>query len=283
MALCASSAWPAAAADDRDPAPDCTGLVAGPTHTVTRVLDTETVALDDGSELRLIGALAPRALDAGAEPGRWPLEIAAEAELRALVLGRTVELAFAGQRSDRYGRLLAHAFVRAGSERRWVQGHLIEQGLARAYAADRERACAEALLAREWGPRAAGRGLWGEAAYQVRQAGQAAALALLTSTFQVVEGRVSRAAQVRGTIYLDFDAARRPSFSVSLRRADRGLLGAHADNLRALEGRRVRVRGWIMLRRSAPAIDLSAGGLIEVLDGDAAPRTQPPGPMEAGR
>ena len=47
----------------------CPGLEAGPTRSVARVLDGETVALDDGTELRLIGALAPRAIDAAAESG----------------------------------------------------------------------------------------------------------------------------------------------------------------------------------------------------------------------
>jgi endonuclease YncB( thermonuclease family) len=44
----------------------CAGLEAGPKRTVTRIIDGETVTLDDGSELRLIGALAPRAIDVGA-------------------------------------------------------------------------------------------------------------------------------------------------------------------------------------------------------------------------
>src|SRR5688500_18451436 len=36
-------------------------LEAGPRRTVARVVDGETLALDDGSEVRLVGALAPRA------------------------------------------------------------------------------------------------------------------------------------------------------------------------------------------------------------------------------
>jgi endonuclease YncB( thermonuclease family) len=38
----------------------CTGLLPGPARTVTRVIDGETLALDDGTELRLIGADAAR-------------------------------------------------------------------------------------------------------------------------------------------------------------------------------------------------------------------------------
>ena len=240
--------------------PTCADLEPGPARTVTRVLDGETVALDDGTELRLVGALAPRAIDAGAEPGMWPAEIAATEEVRALLLGKSVELAFGGERGDRYGRLQAHAYIREGEERRWVQGHLLEQGLARAYIVAGNRACADALLAAEGSAREARRGLWAEAAYQVRPADKPSQLARYRSTFQLVEGRIAGAALVRGMIYLNFDADWRRAFSVALRRADRSFLGANAGDPKALEGSLVRVRGWIERRSgpsNGPSIELS--------------------------
>jgi endonuclease YncB( thermonuclease family) len=279
--------------------PACAGLEPGPTRTVTRILDGETVALDDGTELRLIGALAPRATDSGAELSAWPAEIAATQELRALLLGKSVDLAFGGERSDRYGRLQAHAFVRDGEGRRWVQGHLLEQGLARAYTVAGNRACGDALLAAERGAREARHGLWADAAYQALSAGRLAQLARSRSTFQLVEGRIAGVAQVRGMIYLNFDADWRHAFSVALRRADRDLLGSSGSNPKALQGRHVRVRGWIEQRSgasNAPVIELSTGGLLEVLEEPGTgvapgatptvppvPESKPPGLIETGR
>ncbi len=289
----------------------CAGLRPGPTRTVARIVDGETLALDDGSEVRLIGALAPRASDAGAEPGRWPLEIAAVAELEGLVLAKSVELAFGGDRADRHGRLQAHVTWSEGERRRWVQGHLLEQGLARAYVQAGNRACAAELIEAERIAHRARRGVWAEAAYEVRPADAPLALSRHRSSFQVVEGRIARVGQGRGTIYLDFGADRR-AFSASLRRADRALLGSSADNPKALEGKIARVRGWIERRSGAfagPAIDLSTAGLVEILEGPAAtqpgeartpgrgsggarrqyapqgqqPETKPPGLVEAGR
>jgi endonuclease YncB( thermonuclease family) len=176
---------------------------------VTRVIDAETVALDDGSELRLIGALPPRAMDVGASPGTWPPEVAAHEELRALVLGKSIELGFGGDRSDRHGRLLAHAFGGEGGRRRWVQGHLLEQGLARAFVEAGNPSCAQELLAAERLARMSGRGLWADAAYQVRPAAASRTLQRYRNTFQVIEGRITRVADVRGTIYLNFAADRR--------------------------------------------------------------------------
>ena len=89
-----ASSWQASALDETRPS--CTGLEPGAARTVTRIIDGETAALDDGTELRLIGALAPRAIDADTEPGMWPAEIAAKEELRALLLGKSVELSTAG-------------------------------------------------------------------------------------------------------------------------------------------------------------------------------------------
>jgi endonuclease YncB( thermonuclease family) len=280
------------AAEPGDRISTCTGLVAGPARTVTRILDGETVALDDGTELRLIGALAPRAIDAGADPGMWPLEVTAQEELRALILGKSIELAFGGERTDRHGRLQAQAFWMEGDRRRWVQGHLLQQGLARAFVQAGNRACAHELLEAERVARQARRGLWADAAYQVRSTGSPRELLRYRSTFQVVEGRIARVAQVRGTIYLNFGADRR-AFAVSLRRGDRSLLlGPHAGDPKALEGKRVRARGWIEQQRHGPTINLSAAGLIEVVDDPAraaqdphgqAPKAIPPGLVETGR
>jgi endonuclease YncB( thermonuclease family) len=269
----------------------CPGLEPGPKRTVTRIIDGETVTLDDGSELRLIGALAPRAIDVGAEPGQWPMEVAAREELRALLLGKSIEIAFGGERTDRYGRLQAQAFWQDGDKRHWAQGRMLEQGLARAYTLTGNRACAAELLAAERGALEANRGVWGEAAYQIRRADRRGELARYVATFQLIEGRIVRVAQVRGSIYLNFDADWRRGFSVSLRRADRSLLGDFSERPRALEGRSVRVRGWLE-HRPGLMIDLSAAGMIEVFEraddtADAIasrpPRRSPPGSTAPGQ
>ena len=255
---------PAVAADSPGLAAACAGLSRGPARTVVRIIDGETAGLDDGSELRLTGTLAPRAIDVGAEAGAWPWEGKARDALQALVLGKSVVLGFGDERIDRYGRLLAQAYLIEGDQQRWVQGHLLAQGLARATTVAGNRACANELLAAEQTARVMRRGLWAEAAYQVRQAGRPAELLAYRTTFQIVEGRIARVAVVRGIIHLNFDRNWRQAFSASLRNADRGLIGVFAGDPKALEGRRVRVRGWIE-GRIRPAIDLSSGGEIEVI------------------
>jgi endonuclease YncB( thermonuclease family) len=263
-----------AAACASEVARPCSGLEPGPVRTVVRVLDGETVALDDGREMRLIGTLAPRAEDVDAEPGSWPMEAVTTEALRALVLGKSVEIRFGGERTDRYGRLQAHALLIEGDARRWVQGELLQQGLARAYGLAGGHGCSADLLAAERPAREARRGLWAEAAYQVRPAEKAAELMRYRATFQLVEGKVVRVGQSRDTVYLNFGRDWRKAFSASLRRDDSGLLGAYAGKPKALEGRVVGVRGWLVERNGAPAMDLSQGGFLEVLGGGDA-RAEP--------
>lgn len=238
-------------------------------RTVTRVVDGETFAFDDGTEVRLVGALSPRAADAGAEAGAWPAEIAAKQALETLVLGRTVELGFAGRRSDRYGRLLGQAFVRTDAAPVWIQGRLLEQGHARAYSLPESTACVAELLDHERTGRSAGLGLWAVETYAVRAAERTADLLRLRSTFQIVEGRVETVSDNRGRVFVNFGRDWRHDFTIAMRPpVSRGLQDV-GKAPKALEGRLVRVRGWIEAR-GGPFIELHDYKQIEILPEAAA-------------
>ena len=239
---------------------DCI-LDRGLQRAVIRVVDGETLVLDDGSEVRLVGALSPRLLDASADEVEWPPEREAKAELERIALGKSVELGFVGTRADRYGRHLAQVFVIADGRRIWVQEHMVRAGHARAYSLPDNAACLEELVAIERNARERGSGLWANAAYQVRPAERTRALLRYRSTFQIVEGRVESVADVRGQIFLNFGSDWREDFTVRVRPSDRRSMQL---DFKAMQGRRVQVRGWID-RRSGPSIELRHAGQIEVL------------------
>jgi micrococcal nuclease len=244
-------------------------LEPGPVRSVARVIDGETLALDDGSEVRLIGALAPRAMDVGAEAGQWQPETEAVQALSTLVLGKSVTLGFGGERTDRYGRALAHVFLDGGGDKAWVQGQMLSAGHARAYAISGNRACQSELLAHERVARDAGLGLWQHAAYQIRRAVPPWPLNAYRGTFQIVDGVVTRASEAREVSYLNFgdgridDTSRTPrrAFSINIKRADRDVLGEIGGAVKTLDGARLEVRGWIE-SKSGPSIDISMAGLI---------------------
>src|SRR5262245_52941360 len=94
------------------------------------------------------------------------------------------------------GRHLAHVFVEQGGTRTWVQGHLLSQGLARAYALPGSAACLNEMLARERDARRAEKGLWASPAYALRDAARPDLLLARRGRFEIVEGRVVAATVV---------------------------------------------------------------------------------------
>src|SRR5690606_22542619 len=98
----------------------CTDLRAGPKGTVASVTDGDTVVLDNGLVVRLIGTQAPK-LPLGREDfAPWPKAEEAKARLEALTLGQTVEIRHGGAERDRHGRVLGQMFVVSTPEL-WVQ------------------------------------------------------------------------------------------------------------------------------------------------------------------
>ena len=282
---------PVTAEDGRTACP----LEPGPTRAVTAVIDGETVKLDDGSEVRLVGALSPRPPDSALDVSFWPPEREAKAALEQLVLGRSVTLAFSGRRTDRYGRTQAHLFVEPAAEaspgtapavtqeRTWVQAEMLSRGHARAFVLKDSLGCLRELVAHEALARQAGAGLWAHAAYQIREAARTADLMRLRSTFQIIEGTVTKVIAGRSALILRFgiddgaattgataaaadEEQRSPrDFSIAVKPAIARNWSADGITLDRIEGRRLRVRGWIE-RRGGPAIEILEPNQIELAD-----------------
>ncbi|HEX9491585.1 MAG TPA: thermonuclease family protein [Stellaceae bacterium] len=227
----------------------------GETVTIGAVVDGGELVLGDARRVRLVGIEAPH--PAAAHGQSWPYAEEAKAVLEKLVLGREVELRFAGNRRDRYGRILAHVFV----GKRWVQGEMIRRGLARvASAADNRRGVAE-MLAREDRARQARRGIWRDRFYAVRAADEAGRYA---GSFQIVEGAVADTAMVEGQLFVNFGGDWRTAFSLRLQPDALRVFRAEGIDAGALRGARVRVRGWVR-GSERPIIDVTHPEQIERL------------------
>jgi micrococcal nuclease len=246
---------------------DCR-LEPGPSRSVAKIIDSETLQLDDGKHVRLIGALGPRAVDVAATADTWPPEERAKAALSELVLSKSVTLAFGGDKTDRYGRWVAHVFVASGDAQVWVQGHMLQSGHARSYGISGNRACEAELIAHEKIARDANLGLWAEAAYQVRKPWPSSELTAFASTFQIISGRVTRVTEGREFTYLNFGRNNRWDFSAAIRISDRETHGRLGGDAKRLQGRHIEVRGWIE-QRSGPMLDISIAGQIVEQPADA--------------
>jgi micrococcal nuclease len=239
---------------------------------VIKVLSADTLLLDDGSEVVLIGAMPPASLDqSSTSPQAFPPAEVTRKHLEALVGGKAIDLAFSGRRLDRYGRHLAHVFlndpviVSQTQSRHWVQGGLIAGGLARAYTLPGNTACIDDLLIQENHARANQAGNWGSGIFQDRNAHDPRELARYRDTFQTLEGRIDHAAKVRGHQVFDFTASGRTGFSIWIAPTSSTRRRSSAITPASLAGKRVRVRGWIEQRRG-PRLTLDDLSQIEILD-----------------
>ena len=230
--------------------------------TVVEVVDGDTVILDSGLEVRLVGIQAPKLPLGRAGFVAWPLADEAKAALEDLVLNRAVELAYGGRRSDRHGRALAHLYDGPGDGTgRWIQGALLQAGMARVYSFADNTALVAEMLALERAARAAGRGIWADPFYRVRAVTETPGL---IDSFQLVEGKVVSSAKVRGRVYLNFGPDWRTDFTVTLAPRDaRRFARAGVDPL-TWQGRLLRVRGWLK-RYNGPMIEATHPEQIEVL------------------
>jgi len=119
---------------------------------VARVVDGDTIVLQDGRKVRYLDVDCPEATTVVECFG----EEAREAN-EAMVLGREVDLQYESQCEDEYGRLLAHVFV----DGRVVGLDLVAQGYGCALVIPPNTEHGEDFRqAQEWA-RAHGLGLWG--------------------------------------------------------------------------------------------------------------------------
>ncbi|MBL8703760.1 MAG: thermonuclease family protein [Rhodospirillales bacterium] len=219
-------------------------------QTVAQILDADTLRLEDGREIRLTGLRVSRPAD------RWSR--AARALLQDRALGRRVALDPPEPGQDRRGRLLAQVTTADGL---WLQGLLLEAGLARVETfADNHRRAPD-MLAIEAAARAAGRGLWSDPRFRVLSAEEAETAG---EGIHLVEGRVVRVVERRDRFYLDFGQDWRRDFSVTILKRDRAAFKAAGLDPAELGDARLRVRGWMRMF-NGPMIDLTHPQQIERL------------------
>lgn len=225
---------------------------------VMTIVDGDTLILEDGREIRLVGIQAPK-LPLGRKNFKiWPLADESKAALLSLALYKKLTLSYGGRRIDRYNRLLAHLHDSAGT---WIQGELLRRGMARVYSFKDNRAVVAEMLAIERTARAAERGIWRHPFYRIRQAD---AVRRDIGSFQVVEGTVRAVAARRKYTYLNFGEDWRSDFTIAVPARARRLFEEGDVALSSLQGRRVRVRGWVK-SRNGPMIDATHPEQIEIL------------------
>jgi endonuclease YncB( thermonuclease family) len=226
------------------------------TGIVVAVRDGLTLALEDGRDIRLSGIEVPRVATALAQETKSALES---------LVGQIVVLRRLGPDTDRYGRVTVQVFVTRDGAERWVQSDLVGRGYARVAARVGDRACATALVARERGARDGKLGLWAEPYYEIKRAEDAAGVSAEHGRFAIIEGKVLSVRESGGTIYVNFGRRWTEDFTLTIAKRNERTFTAAGVEPRKLQGRRVRVRGWVE-RRGGPWVEAVRPEQIEILE-----------------
>ena len=241
-----------------------TTLVAGPASAapcafeiqgegrVAAVTDARSFRLEDGRDVRL----------AGIEPA-FPVAAATE-RIRALttmLAGRDVRLSGVDDTPDRYGRQLAFAWLLP--DETLVQRELLTQGEAIVSADVNDRECTAALLTAEAAARDEKIGIWADPT-AIKNTESPGDILAGIGRLTLVEGKVLSVRQAGATTYLNFGRNWTRDFAVTIPRRALANLAAAGLEPKALEKKRIRVRG-IVEARSGPRIEVVRAGQIELL------------------
>ena len=153
---------------------------------------------------------------------------------------------------DLYGRLPVHLFHRG----QWLQGKLLKQGKALAYALGDNSACRKALLDAETQNTERRDNYWQSKGIEFR----ATDLNLLSGKlghFVLITGRILSVGDRERRLYLNFGENWAHDFTVSVAKQGAGKFKGNLSSLSNLKGKKVQVRG---------VLEYNRGPLIRVVD-----------------
>lgn len=221
---------------------------------VATVVDGDTLRLDDGRQVRLIGINTPE-FGRDGEPDE-PFAQEAHRATRNFVErgGRRLALRHGSERRDRYGRLLAHPYLPDG---RNLTRLLLERGHGLRVTVPPNVHHYRCYDRAEKSARAGGRGVWSGPWYRDTPAAE---LPTDAGDFAVVSGRIQRVGESERAFYLELDG-------LTLRLAKADLSYFDGMDPHAREGQPLRVRGWIYRVDDEARMNLRHPASVEWLNG----------------
>jgi endonuclease YncB( thermonuclease family) len=210
----------------------CPARLPDETARVEYVHDGDTVHLEDGRKVRLIGINAPE-LARDDMPGQAFAPEARDA-LKAAIASHDnrVGLVYGADRHDRYKRTLAHLFTPGGDN---LQARLLLQGMATAIAHPPNLSYTECYARQEKVARCQGVGIWSDPEQAITKA---ADLDAESTGFFLVTGKVEHISQTEKGIWIIMS-----ELMLGIRSED--LANFDPSELLSLRGEQLTVRGWL--------------------------------------
>ncbi len=214
---------------------------------VNYVYDGDTLQLEDGRKIRLIGIDTAEIFS---KRGSIDESVKHSGEQAKAALKRLLSrssqhigLAFGAQRFDRYQRTLAHVYLPDGEN---LQAALISQGHAIAFTTPPNDFMSDCYRRLEVMAMSKKLGIWALPRYQLKRTAQ---LTQNSDGFHRLQAKVTRIWQTpyRVTLLLD------DSVEVKIRRYDLPNFNAHMLN--TLENKNIEIRGWLHIKNVAQSTD----------------------------
>ncbi|MDR9466783.1 thermonuclease family protein [Marinospirillum sp.] len=206
---------------------------------VSHVYDADTLTLADGRRVRLLGIDAPELGRRG--DAHEPFALEGRDYLRGLMeeADHQVLIHQGEEKQDRHGRLLAYLFLPDG---RNINRLLLEQGYVMQVFIAPDTDYAKCLQSHEDQARQQRLGIWSQKEYQPGIPSRAVPDS--TQGAAIVRGRVVRIGESRDNLWINLEGR----VALQIPKAD--LERFDEAQLRNLEGRRVKARGWIVRENS---------------------------------
>jgi len=208
---------------------------------VNYVYDGDTLQLEDGRKIRLIGLDTPevfsrhRHIDNDIKAVGEKAKAALQQQLNRS--DQRVSLAYGAQRFDRYKRSLAHVFLANGEN---LQAWLIGQGYGVAFTTPPNDSMSDCYQKQETQAIEANRGIWKMSRYQIKRTNQ---LNEKSDGFHRLQAKVTRIRQANHRINLLLDD------NVELNIFKKDLINFNAYMLNNLEHKNIQVRGWLHIKK----------------------------------
>lgn len=218
------------------------GLPAGELLQVARVSDGDTLKLQDGRSVRVLGVNAPE-ITHGKKAGQpFGRESRAAAQKFIDAAQGRVRLGLEQETQDHYGRLLAHVYDSRGRSLAVAQ---LRAGMALQIAVPPNTAQKQCLLENERNARKKSLGLWRDSYWQPLLI---QSLRGDETGFRILRGRIAKV-DINSAVWLEFDG----KLVARVAKKDWPAFGYQKSDWLALQGRVVEVRGWISPRKSKTA------------------------------
>jgi micrococcal nuclease len=226
---------------------------------VAYIYDGDTVKLQDGRRVRLIG-INTAELEHNGNP-RQPLALAARSSLTSMLEANnsTLLLQYGNQQHDHYGRVLAHAFLENGEN---VAARLLRQGLATTLVVPPNTWGVDCYQELENAARAKGSGLWALDNYQSQDVHS---LPPNTRGFRIINGRVTSIHRSRHNIWLDLGNV------LTVQVPMKQLANFGAFNFDTLTDQIIEVRGWIRQKQNKPRLTVQHPAALVIISASQQP------------